>query len=122
MIHYQSKTTTQNRLNLDCVHTMTSQFETAKNVTDRPPVSTKTAHVCRQILKTELSPTRLKMASCEPSKSIEIQHLWMLSKEGSLIVKVYLHVFGIKFLGRLQLVHPCQISYRFQILLISYER
>ena len=39
----------------DCVHTIPAHFESgekAKNVTDRPPVHTKTAHFCWQILKT----------------------------------------------------------------------
>ena len=34
----------QIREDLDCVHTMPADFENGKNVTDRPPVHTKTAY------------------------------------------------------------------------------
>ena len=36
----------------DFVHTMLLNFEYTKNVTDSPASHTKTAHFCRQILKT----------------------------------------------------------------------
>ena len=42
----------QNLAFLDCVHMMLRYFENGENVTDRPPVHTKTAQFCQQRLKT----------------------------------------------------------------------
>ena len=41
----------RNFLVLEIVHMMPEHFETVKNVMDRPPVHTKTAHFCWQISK-----------------------------------------------------------------------
>ena len=45
-------------LALDSVQTMPAHFENGENVTDRPPVYTKTARFCRQISKSVDSENR----------------------------------------------------------------
>ena len=113
------------RWDLDCVHTMPAHFEDGENVMDRPPVHTKTAHFLPadfengRFWKQNSNEHIFETASCEQSKMMKTEHLSTLLERDWSILRLQVHLFGIKILQR---VFYRQNSYRSQIVPVSCAR